>query len=426
MPTHMSPGEQSRARAQDVPRLGTIVVASDGSDDSTGALTVARELAHHLGTGMELVSVIEPTNVIVPPMQPAHAPLHRGATRIQDRRERLRILCDDVLAGCPRCPTRILLGEPPTSIARAARCHGAPLVITGRVAHGRIERAMRREMPLATARAGHVPILSVGRATWGLPRRVVVAVGEGEAAARLAPIAHALFHDARVVHLVAILPHAFATWERPSRVEDDERQHDAQRAFARATAAWARSADVPIETHVLSGETGATLAAFVVAAGADLLVVGQARRARGEHLPIADLATRMFRTVSCGTLIVPVARYRRVGDEAATSVSIAAGEWPALLREFTERNRGRRASLTIDAAGAEPRAFVEGWALSGIDCDPGATAIAIRLHDPAAPVRHLSHVITRPSVLAVQDAQPGCDELLVIGYDGGQITLSLS
>jgi hypothetical protein len=40
--------------------------------------------------------------------------------------------------------------------------------------------------------------------------------------------------------------------------------------------------------------------------------------------------------------------------------------------------------------------------------------------------RHLSHVIAHPTVLAVHDARPECDEMLVIGYDGGQLTLELS
>jgi nucleotide-binding universal stress UspA family protein len=322
MPTDATSGEQSRARPQDAPRLGTIVVASDGSDDSAGALTVARELAHHLGIGLELVSVIEPANMLVPPLQPAHAPLHRGSTRIHDRRERLRILCGDAVDGRPRCSTRILLGDPPESIARAARCHRAPLVVTGRVAHGTIDRAMRRETPLATARAGQVPVLSVGSAVSGLPRSVVIAVGEGDAAERLAPLAPlalALCHDALVVHLVAIVSRDSPPWERDARPEDDERQHDAQRALARAAAAWTLPSDVPVQTHVLTGETDATLAAFVAMVKADLLVIGQARRAPGCRfpiaLPLADLATRMYRSLSCATLIVPVERHRRPGEQ---------------------------------------------------------------------------------------------------------------
>ena len=48
------------------------------------------------------------------------------------------------------------------------------------------------------------------------------------------------------------------------------------------------------------------------------------------------------------------------------------------------------------------------------------------LADPGDPQRHVSHVVAQPTVLAVQAASSGCDELLVIGHADGQLTLSLS
>ena len=149
MPSDPSSVEQNRGRELAMRTQGTLVVASDGSDNSVGALIVARELAHGFGSALELVSVLEPVGIVVPPLRAAPPPLHEGATRVQDRRDRLRVLCERALCDRqPRPTTRMLIGDVPTSIATAAKCHRARLVVTGRVAHGRIERAIRRETPL--------------------------------------------------------------------------------------------------------------------------------------------------------------------------------------------------------------------------------------------------------------------------------------
>jgi nucleotide-binding universal stress UspA family protein len=241
--------------------LGPVVVASDGSEASAGGLIIAQDLACALGTSLEVMSVLAPTNELPPPPRTAAAPPPGGATRIRDRRERLRLLCDHALTGQPSYTTRILFGDVASSIARAAESRGARLVVTGRVFHRRIDRATRVETPLAIARTGGVPVLAVPM-TARLPRRVVVAVGEGESAASLAGTARALFRDALV-----------------------------------------------IETHDAAGDGGVTIAGFACTAGADLLVVGQVHESPGCCQPIADLATQMFHMLPCAILVVPMERH---------------------------------------------------------------------------------------------------------------------
>jgi len=424
MQSDMLVGEQRREPELPMSTQGTLVVASDGGDDSVAALMVARELAKRFGSALELVSVLEPTGVIVPPLRSEPPPLHRGAARVQERRERLRLLCERVLPAPSRLPTRILLGDVPTSIANAAKCHRAQLVVTGRVAHGRIERAMRRETPLALARVGSVPVLSVAPGRAGLPRVVVVAVGEGHAAVRLGTLARALFQEAVAVHLVSVEHQAPARWESEARADEDEFTHRTQRTFAAVMAAWKLPADLPIETHILTGEEGEALLSFAASVGADLVVVGAVHGRHGLQLPGTDLATKLYRALSCSTLLVP--EQVQAALPRATSVSVAASEWPALLREFARRNDGRRASLTVEERDASPRVVVEHWTLAGVHCERDEGTIAIMLADPGDPQRHLSHVVAQPTVLALRGATSGCDDLLVVGYAEGQLTLSLS
>lgn len=339
---------------------------------------------------------------------------------------RLRMLCERAQVGQPRCSTRMLIGDVPKSIAAAAQGHRAQLVVTGRVAHGRIERAIRRETPLAIARAGPVPVLSVPATIAKLPRVIVVAVGDGHAAARVGNVARSLFHEAVAIHLVAVEPLVAAPWERDARAEEDELTHRIQRAFAGVRASWTLPADVPIETHILTGDESAALVSFVTTVGADLLVVGAAQPRPGLRLPGAHLATKLYRAVSCAILLVPVQERATPPAAAATSISLSTSEWPALLRDFAMRNSGRRASLMVDEHGGPPRAVVRDWTLSGVECERDLGAIAIMLADPDDPHRHLSHVVAQPTVLALHGTSPGCDDLLVIGYADGQLTLDLA
>ena len=298
--------------------------------------------------------------------------------------------------------------------------------MTGRVAHGRIERAVRRETPLAIARAGAVPVLAVPSTTSRLPRVIVVAVGDGRAAALVGPVAQALFHEAVAIHLVAVEPLVAAPWDRDARAEEDELTHQIQRAFAAVRASWTLPSDVPIETHILTGDASEALVSFVNTVGADLVVVGVAEPPPGPHLPSAHMATKLYRAVSCGILLVPERGHATPPGAGATSISLARSEWPTLVRDFAMRNGGRRASLIVDERGGPPRAVVRDWTLSGVDCERDLGAIAIMLADPDDPQRHLSHIVAQPTVLALHGLSPGCDELLVIGYADGQITLSLA
>ena len=417
-----------RLGAPERPHLtsGTIVAASDGRDDSGGALFLARALADRLATGFEVVSVVEPTNTIIPPIQPALQALHHGVTRVQDRRDRLRALCGCSLAGRPRCPIRILLGDVPSSIAAAAEGHGAQLVVTGRVPHGPIERAMRRETALATARCGRTPVLAVPPTVRELPRTVVVAVGQGRAAARLAPIARALFAESVAVHLVCVKRDTSARWESDARLEDDAREHAAERAFARALASWALPADVPVNTHIVTGTVSGALTSFARSVGADLIVIGSTGAASTPRVELRDAATRLFHAVSCAVLLVPVAQSAAGEDEGPTAVSLAIRDWPSLLTNFSKRNCGRAASLSVEEQGHEARSVVRSWTLAGVACARVPRVIEIMLADPTDPTRHLSHVITAPTVSAMHVATLGCDDALLVRYPGGQMVLTLA
>lgn len=304
-------------------RPGLIIVAADGRHGAGGAMAVAHLLAQRGRGSVEMVSVLEPVNDILPPMTPDAAPSHPGAARVADRHVRLREMEVRALGAGPGWPTDLLLGEVVPSIVQIARERGARLIITGRVPHGFIERSMRRETPLALVRAASIPVLAVPEHTTRLPRCVVVAVGIGQASALSEPSAHGLLDDAVAIHLVHVRPRTAPEFIPENREDSLVEEDEIQAAFTAAKAQWSLPADVSIETHELVGRPVAALLAFAKTVDADLLVVGRALQSRPAFLPSQDLATLLYRHTTIAMLIVPVERHvtSSAGETSAVSIT---------------------------------------------------------------------------------------------------------
>jgi nucleotide-binding universal stress UspA family protein len=403
---------------------GSILVASDGLEASAGALLMARRLADRVGSTVEMVSVLEPLNVIVPPLDEPTPPAHAGASRVEERRIRLSDLSRRMLDDAPEPPTEIVLGDVIPSLARVAREREACLVVTGRVHHGLIERAMRGETPLGLVRAARVPVLAVPSTMTRLPRCVIVAVGQGSTGARLGTIARALFGDAVAIHLVNVRPPALPRHEREVREEEDAHEAAIQRAFRTACASWKLPADISISSRILVGDPVTELLAFADAEGADLLVAGLSPRSASQRLSRGGLASRLFHATSRAMLIVPV------GDPAdphavdATTISADPAEWPELLELFNRRNERRAAWLAIDERRAGVHLLARKRPLIGVEVDARAGGLVVMLGDESDRSAHLSHRVSHPSVLAVHRHVSGRDDALVVGYYEGQMLLT--
>lgn len=402
-----------------------IVVASDGGAPSLAAFDMARHLAERSGARVEVVSVLEPTNVIVPPIDPPSAPTHPGASRVTERHARLTDLMHRALGDAPLWPAEIVLGERIASISRVAKERQAQVVVTGHTHHGAVERVARGETPLGIARAARVPVLTVPTSMNRLPRCVVVAVGFGDAGTGIGGIEHALFGDAITVHLVHVRAPTLPRQERVLREDDAAEESDIERAFERARAAWTLPADVSVATHVLVGRPTAELRAFADTVGAELVVAGLTVRASMHFLPHRSLAPWLYREWPGALLVVPVgeAAGRRPVD-AGTSVSTDERRWPELLARLARRNVRRTASLAVDDRVGGTHILARRRPLVGLEYDPHSRTAIVMLADETPPVWHLTHRVAHPVVLAVHEHPAGHDDALVIGYDGGQMLLT--
>ena len=51
--------------------IGPLLVATDGRAPTASAFTIARQMAEHHGVAVEVASVLEPMNALVPPLDEA-------------------------------------------------------------------------------------------------------------------------------------------------------------------------------------------------------------------------------------------------------------------------------------------------------------------------------------------------------------------
>jgi nucleotide-binding universal stress UspA family protein len=145
-----APAQQTASRP-----IRTILLASDLSQASTAAESLAFELASSLGSSVLLVSVIDPRGLSMPGggfrqrVDQARAAREAAAQAIVDRGRREGV------------PIRCLIweGDPGESIVEAAEAEGVDLIVVG--SHGRrgIDRFFMGSVSERVVRTASVPVL---------------------------------------------------------------------------------------------------------------------------------------------------------------------------------------------------------------------------------------------------------------------------
>jgi nucleotide-binding universal stress UspA family protein len=402
-----------------------ILVASDGAPASAAAFEVARLLAERSGASVRVVSVLEPTSALVPPLEPPGPPLRPGASRVDERRARLGALMGHAAGAAPSWPVEIASGDRVPTIARIATEQRAQLIVTGRTQHGAVERIAHGETPLAIARATGVPVLAVPASMSRLPRTVVVAVDLGDAGAAAGSVARALFGDAVAVHLVHVSAPPLPRHERALREEEAADDTAIRRAFERAMTAWQLPADVATASHVLMGSLDRELLTFAYATDADLVVAGMTLQPGTPHLPRRSLIQRLYRKSPRALLIVPVGetRIRRPRD-ADTELVVEEARWPDLLAHVGRRNARRRTSLAVVDRIGGAHVLARGRPITSLAYDRHARRVTVTLGESTRPNGQLTHHVTRPLAIAVHRHPSGFDDALLIRYAHGQTLLT--
>ena len=184
-------------------RPAVVLMATDGTERSDGALRIAAARAAESSATLELITVIQSEPVV----DAEHLyfgqveGLRRWTARRTDvERQVLRVLGGDAIVSIT-----VLDGNPAFTISRVAIERRAALVVVGLGRHDMAHRIFSDETALQLARIARVPVLAVPPGASSAPRHAIVAIDFSDIATRAAQAAIAAVGDSGCVELVHVL-----------------------------------------------------------------------------------------------------------------------------------------------------------------------------------------------------------------------------
>lgn len=249
-------------------RLSRILVATDGTAASEGAMIVAGLLAHRHHAGVDVVSVLPRWG------QPPPAPEFLAITGelLEERLASVIPQGKRTLGTAPRWAIRVIDSSSVVeTIVETARREGHDLIITGTRRSG-ITRWLRSPTALAVAQRSHIPVLAVPPSVSTLPARAVVGIEGTSFDLTSAATAVGVLAEGAVVHLVHV-----DTTEAPLAWGTEDRAFSARVAakFADLARVSADAGVASVKRVVLRGrEPAARLVAYGEGINADLVVAG--------------------------------------------------------------------------------------------------------------------------------------------------------
>ena len=279
-------------------RLRRILVATDGTSASDGALAVTSLLAERHGARVDVVSVL----IRWGPSGPMDEVLDVAGEFLAERLARVLPQASLALAPGVRWTLRIIDGGLVSSIIDAARELDSDLIVCG-VRRSWIGRYLRRPTSLDLAKTAAVPVLVVPPSSRTLSSRAVIGVGGAETDLALAPAVTALLDVAPEIHLVHVRT-------------DEERPTEGSNAAASVSVGWAprferlerginSSSLASVERRVLrGGDPASRLVGYAARRSASLIAVHAGRDRSLRERILGRVGRRLLRDAECSVLFL--------------------------------------------------------------------------------------------------------------------------
>ncbi len=323
-----------------------VIIATDGRDQSDGALAVGKLLAERKNA-YRLVTVLRPMPII-PESQMVVTDELEASRRGEIQREVIAQM-DRVWDGI--APLQIEIGDPATTITRLAHRTHASLIVAGIGRHLVTDRIFGDETALRLIRMADVPVLAAVPGLTHAPRRIVVACDFSETSTRAARIAIDVAARGARIHLVHVAPRDASAFEWAGF--DRTYNEDAGEAMLRLRHRLHVPKSMTVQSVLLQGDAATELLAFASSIQADLIATGSHGYRMMTRMLVGSVATRLIRLSTCSVLTVPrdaVSSETRIVADALRGQPLPEAEWAAELDLFSEANAGRRAMLEVDDA----------------------------------------------------------------------------
>jgi nucleotide-binding universal stress UspA family protein len=286
----------------------TILVASDGTEDSDNALEFARAFSRDDDAAVHVVSICEtaPDPVAWPGLA-ALPVVSNPRVAEKSRSNAVRAQIERLVGDQGYWPVTVDSGSVSTSLSRAADRLGADLIVAGRGRHTLGERILGEEHLLKLIRESTVPVLAADESLRGAPRRIAVGVDFSDSQLGIAQGVARWAADDATVYLVHARP--------PSPLDSidaiewyayyDER---ARAKLASLAAELDYPAGATVETRLVDGHAGMSLTHFCATEDCDVVVVGAQGTGFVHRLVVGSVTTYLLRHARCSLLTIPIAK----------------------------------------------------------------------------------------------------------------------
>jgi nucleotide-binding universal stress UspA family protein len=159
-----------------VARSGVLVVATDGTRDSDGAVRVGVALARRDGVKADVFSVVEAPSIVELDGTPVPDLEQLVEIAVDERGAMLLAQRDRTHPGIFEWPYELAVGARVDTIVDHARATGASFILLGLGSHGLSARVSLRETALRVIRAAGLPVLALPSDAWGVPHSALVAM----------------------------------------------------------------------------------------------------------------------------------------------------------------------------------------------------------------------------------------------------------
>ena len=435
-PSTPVPAQQSEADrgTRAAAALGPLLVATDGSHSADPAFMAANLLAERLGAKVDVVSVVELAPVFVAPPQILSIPTDFDGEAMERLRARAQQQVTDLVGDTAHWHVDVLVGEPASTVRKAARDRNASLVVTGIGRHGIIDRAFGEETAAHIAGVTETPMLAVTAPFTGLPRTVVIAIDLDSPSISNDRVLRELLSEASSVYFVNAKPpvaaseaYDLSSW---NRMYAD--------AIVEAYERVKRSLDLPARVSQqlveLTGSAAKEIIDFAHFSKAELIVVGQRRGSLLRRRFGTGLPARVLRSTACPVLVLPRTRRHTAASWMSEHATPATSrrtqtftdrrQWPERLATVSRQNTGRIVALEIDDVDLGAQAQASGYPFAGAAYDHIDDRIEVMLGARKAGGAHLTHSVEAPTSIDLLERADGELMALRIANARGQILLT--
>ena len=298
-----------------VTNAGGLVVATDGTCDSDGAVRVGLALARRDDVKADVFSVVEAPSIVDLDGMPVPNLEQLVEIAVDERGAMLLAQRDRTHPGMHDWPCALAVGARVDAIVDRARATGASFILLGLGAHGLGARFSLRETALRVIRAAEVPVLALPSDAWGVPHRALVAVDFTASSEHAARAALDLLGDDGTLYVAHVTPR-LAIPQGDPRSWDEITKGEVIPKLEAMVRRLDPSPGVRVEYVLLHGDPAHELVAFAEQMGIDMIAAGTHGRSALGRLMLGSVSTKLVRTAKCWVIVAPP---HRDGSGAAAS-----------------------------------------------------------------------------------------------------------